>query len=279
MTRLLGRTAFITGGARGQGQVLAWRLAADGADIVICDVGEPESLAETVAGVEKAGRRCVAGIADVRSQAEVDAIVARGIETLGAIDILVANAGITGPLRRFWEVEEADWQRTFDINMTGVWHAAKAVAPHMIERLSGTMVFTSSMNGIEGGINVGAYASTKHGVLGLMKCVALELAPFGIRVNAVLPGPIDTGMLDNAVVRDHIGGRTGTSREDYLLAMRPFFALRGRTSLPAAAVADAVAWLVSDDAQHIAGVELPVDAGHGVLPGVNQSPAGFDDGD
>ncbi len=277
MGRLEGRTAFITGGARGQGQAIAWRLAADGADIVFCDIGQAGELEETTQGVISAGRRCVSAIADVRDQAEIDAVVKRGIDAFGAIDILVANAGITGPLRRFWEIEDADWQRTFDINLTGVWHAAKAVAPTMIERLSGSMVFTSSMNGIEGGQNVAAYASTKHGVLGLMKCVGLELAPFGIRVNAVLPGPIDTAMLDNAVVRDHISGHPETSRDDYLRAMRPFFALRGRTSLPASAVAEAVAWLVSDDARHIAGVELPVDAGHGILPGINMAPTGFDD--
>jgi NAD(P)-dependent dehydrogenase (short-subunit alcohol dehydrogenase family) len=163
--------------------------------------------------------------------------------------------------------------------MTGVWHSAKAVAPHMIERMRGAMVFTSSMNGIEGGVNVAPYASTKHGVLGLMKCVALELAPFGIRVNAVLPGPIDTPMLDNPTTRDHISGHADTSRDEYLRAMRPFFALRGRTSLPPIAVAEAIAWLVSDDAQHIAGVELPVDGGHGILPGMNPEPVGFDDGD
>ena len=277
MDRLLGRTAFVTGGASGQGQVIAWRLAADGADIVFCDIGDEASLADTTEGVLSRGRRCVSGIADVRNQAEIDGLVARGLQSLGTIDILVANAGITGPLRPFWEIEDDDWNRTFDINMAGVWHAAKAVAPHMMERMTGSMVFTSSMNGIEGGTNVAAYASTKHGVLGLMKCVALELAPFGIRVNAVLPGPIDTGMLDNPVVRDHISGRAGTSREEYLRAMRPFFALRGRTSLPPSAVAEAIAWLVSDDAQHIAGVELPVDAGHGVLPGVNMQPRGFDD--
>jgi NAD(P)-dependent dehydrogenase (short-subunit alcohol dehydrogenase family) len=272
MERLKDKVAFITGGARGQGQAIAVRFAQEGADVVFCDVGEEGGLADTIAAVEAAGRRAVARIADVCDQAQLDAVVADGIAELGKIDVMVANAGVTGPLMRLWEITEADWQRTFDVNMAGVWRTAKAVAPHMMERESGSMILTSSMNGIEGGWNTSAYVSTKHGVVGFMKCAGLELAPFGVRVNAVLPGPIDTPMLDNPVTRAHITGKDGATREEYLAAMRPFFALKGRTALPVQAITDAMTWLASDEAQHIAGVELYVDAGHSLLPGVNPEP-------
>jgi NAD(P)-dependent dehydrogenase (short-subunit alcohol dehydrogenase family) len=276
MQRLEDKVAFITGGAGGQGHAIASRFAAEGADIVFCDIGDQETLRETTAAVEAAGRRCIGRIADVRDQQSLDDVVAEGIASLGQIDIVVANAGITGPLVRFWAVDESEWNRTFDINMAGVWRTVKAVAPHMIERRSGSVLVTSSMNGIEGGVNVAAYASTKHGVVGFMKCAGLELAPFGVRVNAVLPGPIDTPMLDNPTTRSHITGREGATRDDYLHAMRPFFALRGRTALPVKAITDAMTWLASDEAEHITGIELYVDAGHSLLPGLNPEPVGFD---
>ncbi len=239
---------------------------------MLCDVGADDVLAETIAQVEAQGRRAVGRIADVRDQGQLDAVVAEGIAELGGIDIVIANAGITGPLMRFWEVSEEDWERTFDINMAGVWRTAKAVAPHLMERGSGSVIVTSSMNGIEGGVNVGAYVSTKHGVLGFMKTAGLELAPFGVRVNCVMPGPIDTQMLDNPVTRAHVTGIEGATRDDYLESMRPFFALRGRTALPVKAIADAMVFLASDESEHITGLPLFVDGGHSIMPGVNMEP-------
>lgn len=277
MSRLAGKVAFVTGGARGQGQAIAVRFAEEGADVVFCDIGGAEALEQTVHAVETAGRRCLGRVADVRDQAQLDDVVADAIAKLGSIDIVVANAGVPGPLMRFWEVSDADWQQTFDINMAGVWRTVKAVAPGMIERRRGSIAVTSSMNGIEGGVNVAAYASTKHSVVGFMKCAGLELAPYGIRVNAVLPGPIDTPMLDNPVTRAHITGREGATRDDYLKAMRPFFALRGRTALPVKAITDAMTWLASDEAEHITGIQLYVDAGHSLLPGLNPDPTGFEE--
>ena len=270
--RLKGRVALITGGARGQGQAIALRLAADGADLVVCDVGGVESLEETVAGVVGAGSRCLARVADVCDQAALGEVVGEAICEFGGVDILVANAGVTGPLVPFWEVGEDDWRRTLEVNLSGAWRAAKAVAPHMIERMSGCIVFNSSMNGVEGDWNISPYASSKHGMLGLMKCLALELAGFGVRVNAILPGAVDTPMLADPVTTRNIVGREGASRDECLAALRPYFALRGRSALPASAIADGVAWLVSDEAQHVTGLELIIDGGHGILPGVNLSP-------
>ena len=113
--RLKGRVGLITGGARGQGQAIALRLAADGADLVVCDVGGVESLEETVAGVVGAGSRCLARVADVCDQAALGEVVGEAICEFGGVDILVANAGVTGPLVPFWEVGEDDWRRTLEV--------------------------------------------------------------------------------------------------------------------------------------------------------------------
>jgi SDR family mycofactocin-dependent oxidoreductase len=282
MGRLDGKVAFITGGARGQGRAIAGRLAIDGADILICDVTRDidaleYSLAsdadakETVALVEVAGRRCEAVVADVRRQDELDRAVARGIDVYGQIDILVANAGIID-YKPFWEISDDEWQTMQDINLAGVWRSAKAVSAHMRARISGSMVFTSSINGLEGGWNYAHYIAAKHGVLGLMKAIGLELAPFGIRVNAVCPTVMDAPINTHPKSYERVVGRKGATYEDWLAATKSWHALRGRGALPSSAVADAVAWLVSDDARHITGAQVPVDAGHLLLPGGNPAP-------
>jgi SDR family mycofactocin-dependent oxidoreductase len=282
MDRLKGKVAFITGGARGQGRAIAQKFATEGADIVIADIcqdiptvgyhlGTEEDLRETQQSVEAFDRRCLAEIADVRDQAAMDAVVARGIETFGKIDIVIAQAGIAD-YKPLWEITEDEWQDAIDVNLTGAWHTLKAVAPHLIERGTGTVVFTSSVNGIEGGWNYAHYIAAKHGVLGLMKSAALELGPYDIRVNAVLPGPIDTKINDYPRGRDRIVGHPDATREEYLKSVKYWHALKGRTALPASAIADAMIWLVSDEASNVTGIELIIDAGHNILPGVNPRP-------
>ena len=282
MDRLKGKVAFITGGARGQGRAIAEKFAGEGADIILGDIchdietvgyhlGTEADLRETQQSVEALDRRCLAEVADVRDQAAIDAVVAHGIEAFGKIDILIAQAGIAD-YKPLWEISEAEWQDCIDVNLTGAWHAIKAVAPHMIERGSGNVVFTSSVHGIEGGWNCSHYIAAKHGVLGLMKSAALELGPYDIRVNAVLPGPIDTKINDYPDGRDRIVGHKGATREEYLSSVKYWTALKGRTALPATAIANAMIWLVSDEAENVTGVELIIDAGHNVLPGVNPRP-------
>ena len=282
MGRLDGKVAFVTGGARGQGQAIAAKLAGEGADVVIADIGRgidelEYSLAsdadarETVALVEAAGQRCLPLIADVRDQAALDRAVAEGIDAFGAIDILVANAGIID-YKPFWEITDEEWETIVGVNLTGVWHSAKALATHFQERLTGAMVFTSSINGVEGGWNYAHYIAAKHGVLGLMKSVALELAPFGVRVNAVLPTVMDAANNNHPAGWERVVGRRGATREDWLESTRSWHALRARGALPVSAVADAVGWLVSDEARHVTGLEMLVDAGHRLLPGVNPAP-------
>ena len=284
MRRLEGQVALITGGARGQGRAIAVKFASEGANIVTCDIchdidtiayslSTQEDLEQTVQLVESFDQRCHAVVADVRDQAALDRAVEEGIAQFGKIDILIANAGVVD-FKSFWELTDKEWADHLDINLTGAWHSAKAVAPHMKDRMSGCIVFTSSVNGVEPGINYAHYTSAKHGVLGLMKCVALELAPYGIRANAVLPSVIDTKMNNNPAGRDRVVGHPGATWDEYLASVRHWHALRDRSALPPEAVADAMIWLVSTEAQHVTGLELRVDAGHLILPGYNTQPAG-----
>ena len=168
---------------------------------------------------------------------------------------------------------EPEWHDVVDVCMTGAWRTAKAVTPHMIERQQGVMVFTSSVNGIEAGWNYMSYIAAKHGVMGIMRSAALELGPHNIRVHAVLPGPIDTPINDNKPgPRPHRRARRTPRARSTSPAIFKWNALRGRTALPAEAIADGMIWLVSDESRHASGVELIIDAGHMVLPGTNPNP-------
>jgi SDR family mycofactocin-dependent oxidoreductase len=282
MRRMDGKVAFITGGARGQGRAIAHKFAAEGADIILCDVdfqletleyplATSDDMQVTVDLVRGEGRDVVAEFADVRHQDQVDSVVRAGLDAFGKIDVMVANAGVLGN-RPFWQITDAEWNDVVDTCLKGVWHTAKSVAPHMIERREGVMIFTSSTNGVEGGANTMHYTAAKHGVMGIMKTAVLELGEHNVRAHAVLPGPIDTILNDNPKTRDRIAGRPNASREEYLASVRHWHALRGRSALPPEAVADAMIWLASDEAQHATGMQMVIDAGHLVLPGMNPNP-------
>lgn len=282
MTRLEGRVALITGAARGQGRAHALRLAREGADVVAVDIARDidsvpyemareDDLEKTVALVEDLDRRCLAVQADVRSQEQLDGAVKRGISELGKIDILVANAGINS-LAPFWEMSEETWQDMIDINLSGVWRSAKAVAPHMTERRQGVIVMTASQASFEPTAQTAHYTSAKHGVIGLMKTVAVEMAPYGVRCNAVCPGAIDTVMINNPTLYKLFAGSGEPTRETAWESVRHYNLLNDRSMLPPEAISNAVLWLVSDEAEHVTGVALPVDAGHMILPGYNPNP-------
>jgi SDR family mycofactocin-dependent oxidoreductase len=282
MALLDGKVAFITGAARGQGRAHAVTLAGEGADIVAVDVtgavppvqyplGTIDELEETGKLVEALGRRAVVRTADVRSQEQLDAAVEDALHTFGQIDILVANAGVwdLGPV---WELTEQQWDTVVGTNLTGVWKSVKAVVPHMRERRTGAIVMTSSVNGVEAGENSAHYAAAKHGVIGLMRAVALELAPYGIRCNAVMPGAIDTPMNDWQGARDAFAGHPDGTPADRVAAGHSYHALAGAGLLDPQVVADAVLWLVSPRAAAVTGAAIPVDAGHLLLPGVSATP-------
>jgi SDR family mycofactocin-dependent oxidoreductase len=282
MGLLDGKTVLITGGARGQGRAHALVSAREGADVILVDIADQiatvpyamakeSDLAETVKQVEALDRRALSVVADVRDQSQMDAAVASGIAEFGKIDVLIANAGIwtQGP---FWELSEQSWDDMIGVNLTGVWKSAKAVAPHMIERQAGSIVITSSVNGLEPGQNYAHYVSAKHGVIGLMKNIALELAPHGIRCNSINPGAIKTPMTDHQGAWDMFAGHEGGTEEDMMAGGYSFHALKGYTFMPPEVIANTALYLNSDLAAAVTGVTIPVDAGHMILPGFNHAP-------
>ena len=282
MGLLDGKVAFITGGSRGQGRAHAVTCAREGADVIVIDVAEQlatvsyrlataDDLDETVKLVEAHGRRALAIKADVRSQRQLDDAVAAGIAEFGKIDILIANAGIW-TMASFWELTDEQWEEMIGVNLTGVWRSAKAVAPHMIERGSGSIVITASVNGLEAGQQTAHYVAAKHGVIGLMKNIALELAPHGIRCNAISPGAINTPMTNHQAGWDLFAGHPGGTEDDMTEAGYHYAALRGATFLDPQVIADAALYLNSHLASAVTGVTLPVDAGHMILTGNNPAP-------
>jgi SDR family mycofactocin-dependent oxidoreductase len=282
MGLLDGKVAFITGGSRGQGRAHAVTCAREGADVIAIDIAgqlatvpyplaTADDLDETVKLVEAHGRRALAVKADVRSQRQLDDAVAAGIAEFGKIDILIANAGIW-TMGSFWELTDEQWEEMIGVNLTGVWRSAKAVAPHMIERGSGSIVITSSVNGLEAGQQTAHYVAAKHGVIGLMKNIALELAPHGIRCNAISPGAINTPMTNHQAGWDLFAGHSGGTEDDMAEAGYHYTALRGATFLDPQVIADAALYLNSHLASAVTGVTLPVDAGHMILTGNNPAP-------
>lgn len=287
MGKFNNKVVLITGGARGQGRAMAIKFAAEGADVVIVDACSPmetvpyelsttDDLAETKGRVEELGQRCLTLVGDVRSLTDMEAAVADTLEQFGRVDVLCASAGVHSFLP-VWEMPPQMWQQVIDINLTGVWNSAKAVARPMMEQLSGVIIATSSVMGRETGKDLAHYAASKHGVIGLVKSLAYELGPYGIRANTLLPSAVHDKMGDNPPTREWMFGRENATTDEYVEATRHWHALRGTAALPAAAIADAALWLASDDARYITGAELLVDGGHSVVPPYNTMPVYADD--
>jgi (+)-trans-carveol dehydrogenase len=270
--RVAGKVAFITGAARGQGRSHAVRLAEEGADIIAVDIcaqigsvpyemATPADLAETVTEVEALDRRIVAAQADVRDYAALKAALDDGVTRLGGLDIVSANAGIAS-FAPAAGLDEATWQDMIDVNLTGVWHAAKAAVPHLIAGgRGGSIVLTSSTAGLAALPNMAHYVAAKHGVVGLMRTLALELAPHSIRVNSVHPTAVNTPMVQNEpAMRVFLPGVANPTAGQYAEAMGALNALPVPWVEPRD-VSNAVLFLASDEARYITGATLPVDAG------------------
>ncbi len=250
---LAGTVALVTGAAQGLGRGICRAMAAAGADVVAGDL-PTEDLSETVADVEATGRRIVAGAADVRDQAALDALVAEGVAALGGLHSVVANAGIS-TWSRFWEMPEDRWQTMIDVNLGGVWRTFKAAAPGMIQRgAGGSLTAISSVAGLRALPGQAHYSAAKHGVVGLVRAAAIELGPFNIRANSIHPWGIQTRLADDP---------TGPM----LLSANPTYATSFRAILPEPAIAEpadiaaAVVWLASPAARCVTGIQLPVDMG------------------
>jgi len=275
--RLAGRTAFITGGARGQGRSHALVLAAEGADVAICDIAgsgevgtlqydlpDAADLQETVRMVEKLGRRCVPIPADVRDTEQINGAVDRAVAELGHVDILVANAGICG-FGRFAEITDEMWDDMIGVDLTGVFKSMRAVVPHMVEQGYGRIVATSSMGGRKGNPNLAHYVAAKWGVIGLVKTLALEVAANGITVNAICPAAVDTDMVHNpafyglfAPDLDH------PTREQ----VEPRYVALNQIPVPwldPSVISKTILFLVSDDGRYITGSAVDVACGETAL--------------
>jgi SDR family mycofactocin-dependent oxidoreductase len=263
--QLEGRVALVTGAARGQGRSHAVRLAQEGADIVALDicgeavsVGYPvatrDDLDETIRLVEQTGRRIIARQGDVRKQADLDAAIHAGIEHLGGLDIVVANAGIV-TWDRFWEMSEEKWQAMLDINLSGAWRTFKAAAPVLIEQgRGGSMIAISSVAGLKSLPAQAHYSAAKHGIVGLTKAAAIELGPFGIRVNSIHPWAVDTPMAHDPAVADLL--------ERYPTYLASFGSILAKPQLADPGdISEAVVYLASDASRAVTGIQLPVDMG------------------
>lgn len=269
--RLHGKVALITGAARGQGRSHAVRLAEEGADIVAIDIVAPIPTAYYPAAVpadlqltaklaEGEGVRVLAAEADVRDQSALDGVVARALTAFGHIDIVVANAGIASHAPA-WEMSDDEWQNVVDVNLTGVWRTVRACVPAMISRgQGGAIVLTSSLAGLHGYGNIASYVAAKHGVNGLMRTLANELGPRGIRVNSVCPGLINTDMMNDETYAMFRPDVTDPTLEDARQVFRTM-QLLPLDWLEPRDVSNAIAFLVSDEARAITGVALPVDGG------------------
>lgn len=273
MGRVEGKVAFITGAARGQGRSHAVRLAQEGADIIAIDVcaeipnfsntARPEDLAETVTQVEALGRRIVARQADVRDFEGLKVAVDEGVAELGRLDIVVANAGGGGGWGRAEELTAEGWQNTLDVNLTGVWHTFKAAIEHLrAGGRGGSIVMTTSGAGLKGVENLAHYVAAKTGQVGLMRALALELAPERIRVNAIAPTTVNTRMINNEQIFRAFRPDLENPGIDDVIHM-----YQGINALPVPwvepeDVSNAVLFLASDEGRYITGVALPVDAGY-----------------
>ena len=246
--RLEGKVALVTGASSGIGFSIAEKFGDEGASVCLVahkHLEEAQGLADSI---EKKGTEAIAVRADLSNTADIQNLVDSTVERFGRIDILVNCAGVFF-IRLLHELTEVEWDTTLDVNVKGPFFLTQRVAPLMVEQGSGNVIFVGSIFGPRGVPGAASYGASKSALHGLTECLAIELAPSGIRVNAVAPGNIDTPM--NQELYEKFGGRE---------AFRVQYPL-GRIGLEQD-VANAVAFLVSDEADWITGVVMPVDGGY-----------------
>jgi len=267
-----GKVAFITGAGRGQGRSHAVRLAEEGADIIAVDICAPVGTApypmsgsadldQTVRLVEATGRRIVAQQADVRDPAALRKVVDAGVAEFGRLDIVLANAGIAHYSKAV-DLEAEDWTTLIDIDLNGVWWTVKAALRHLIDGgRGGSIVMTSSVAGMRGLQNCVHYVTAKHGLVGMMRGLALELGRHNIRVNTIHPNSVNTHMLRNPATYElFLPGRENPTPAEFERVAQSLNVLPVPWS-EVSDISDTVLFLVSDAARNVTGVAFPVDAG------------------
>lgn len=265
--RVEGKVALVTGAARGQGRAHAVRLAEQGADIVAVDIvaplpgvpydsATPEELSETARMVQAAGRRIITEVADVRDVSELQSVVSRGMDELGRLDIVIANAGICIP--NIWDqISPAEFRDTIDTNVIGAWNTVMASAPSIIDGgRGGSIVLISSYAGAKVQPFMIHYTTSKHALVGMSRAFAAELGPHHIRVNTIHPGAVNTPM----------GSGDMQGALERVTKSNPTLGNMGTPFVPQWAaepeeIADAALYLVSDEARYVTAVALSVDGG------------------
>ncbi len=271
--RVEGKVAFITGAARGQGRSHAVRLAQEGADIIAIDIckqipsvgyamSTPADLAETADLVKGLNRRIYTAEVDVRDYDALKSAVDAGVEQMGRLDIIVANAGIGTGGATLVETSEADWADTLDVNLGGVWKSVKAAVPHILAGgRGGSIILTSSVGGLKAYPQTGHYTSAKHGVVGLMRTFAVELGQQNIRVNSVHPTNVNTPMFMNETSMKIFRPDLEHPGPDDMAVVAQLMHVMPIGWVEPEDISSAVLFLASDEARYITGVTLPVDAG------------------
>jgi NAD(P)-dependent dehydrogenase (short-subunit alcohol dehydrogenase family) len=254
--RLDGRAALVTGAGRGIGRQIALRVAAEGARVVLTG-RSTDALTRVGEEIERAGGYALVVPGDVRDEQSVNELVSVAREQVGPIELLVANSGIAGPTRELWELSLEDWEETLRVNLTGVFLTCRAVAPEMLERRSGAIVVIGSGTGKNPLAGRTPYAASKAGLIGLVRSLAWELGPHGVRVNLVSPGAIGGERLDGVIERQ--AAASGRSSQEVRATFVEGSALGQVAS--AEDVAAAVAFLLSEDARAITGEDLNVSMG------------------
>ena len=273
MDRVKGKVALVTGAARGQGRSHCVALASEGADIIAIDncadvpgvayAGATQAdLDETARLVEELGGRVVSRVADVRDYDALTSAVGAGVAEFGGLDIVCANAGIITQPTPTLLMDERDWRVVIDVNLTGVWLTCKAAVPHVVESgRGGSVIVISSLAGLRGHPNIANYVAAKHGLVGLMRTLALELAPQMIRVNSIHPTQVDTPMIMNdATKKLFVPDKESPSDDEFADASQHSQAM----PIPwveSIDISNAVVFLASEEARFITGVALPIDGG------------------
>jgi (+)-trans-carveol dehydrogenase len=271
--RLEGKVVLVTGAARGLGRSIAVRMAEEGAEIIAIDVcrsieGVPiplstgDDLAETAAMVEGLGRAIHTAEADVRDYEALAAAVDDGVERLGRLDVVVANAGIGNGGVTLDQVDERDWTDMIDVNLAGVWKTVKAGVPHVLAGgHGGSIALISSVGGLKAYPMMGAYVAAKHGVVGLMRAFAVELGEHSIRVNSVHPTNVSTPMFMNDDTMRGFRPDLDNPTPDDVAEIAKLMHVLPIGWVDPDDVASAVLYLASDEARYVTGVALPVDGG------------------
>jgi len=272
--RVEGKVAFITGAARGQGRSHAIRLAQEGADIIAVDVCKrissnddipaptPDDLAETADLVKNLNRRIVTAEVDVRDYDALKAAVDGGVEQLGRLDVIVANAGIGNGGQTLDHVSEADWNDMIDVNLSGVWKSVKAAVPHLISGgRGGSIILTSSVGGLKAYPHTGHYIAAKHGVVGLMRTFAVELGHHSIRVNSVHPTNVNTPLFMNEGTMKLFRPDLENPGPDDMAVVAQMMHVLPIGWVEPVDISNAVLFLASDESRYVTGLPMTVDGG------------------